>query len=256
MCQRVFYKLVLILVLSGFVSQYTHAQSSISDSTISTFILQINYAYQIPGGDMAEDYGHNSTIGPEFTYKTNKNWLWGLEANFIFGNDVKKAGEIIAGISDDSGFVIGMDGTYTNIRPMERGFSTLAKVGKVIPAFNINPNSGIVFNFGIGYMQHKIRWDVESNNAPQLSGDYVKGYDRFTEGFIMSQSLGLFYLGDARLWNFKAAVEVQEAFTTLKRYNFDTMGGDSKNRVDLFFGLKLSWMIPLYGRAPKAIYYF
>lgn len=256
MYQRVFYRLVLVFVMSGFVSQYTQAQGSVSDSTISTFILQINYAYQIPGGDLAEDYGHNSVIGPEFTYKTNKNWLWGLEANFIFGNDVKKSAEIIEQITDETGFVIGLDGTFTNVRPMERGFSALAKVGKVIPAFKINPNSGIVFNFGFGYMQHKIRWDVEGNNAPQLAGDYKKGYDRFSDGYVMSQSIGLFYLADSRLLNFKAAVEVQEAFTTMKRYNFDTMGGDSKSRVDLLFGIKLSWMVPLYGRAPKAIYYF
>lgn len=256
MVQRIFFRLILVLIISGFLSQETKAQLSITDSTISTFILQVNYAYQIPGGDMAIEYGHNSVIGPEFAYKTDKNWIWALEANFIFGNTVKNAGSIIEEITTDQGFVIGLDGTFTNIRPMERGFSTIVKVGKVIPVFNINPNSGINFNFGFGYIQHKIRWDVEGNNAPQLEADYKKGYDRFTEGIVLSQSIGLFYLGDGRLWNFRASAEVQEAFTTMKRYNFDTMNGATESRLDLFFGIKLSWMIPLYGRAPKAMYFY
>jgi hypothetical protein len=169
---------------------------------------------------------------------------------------VKNSEEIISGITTDDDYLIGLDGIYANVRAMERGFTLFAKTGKVIPAFNINPNSGLFFKFGLGYIQHKIRWDVEGNTAPQLDGDYKKGYDRFTEGFALNQEIGLFYMGDQRLWNFKVSAEAVESFTTMKRYNFDTMKGDDKNRLDLFFGLKLSWMVPLYGRAPKAMYYY
>ena len=232
------------------------AQVNVKDSTISSFILYVSYAYQIPSGDLADRFGHNSTIGPGLSYKTNHNWLWSIETNFIFGNDVNHASEIISGITTDDGFVIGLDGTYTNIRPMERGFTLFAKSGKIFPAFNINPNSGLFFNFGLGYIQHKIRWDVENNNAMQLNGDYKKGYDRFTEGFAITQELGLFYMADTRLWNFRVNAEAVESFTTMKRYNFDTMAGESQSRLDLFFGLKITWMIPLYGRAPKAMYYY
>jgi hypothetical protein len=205
---------------------------------------------------MASQYGHNSTIGPGFFYKTDKNWMWTAEMNFIFGNDVKNSESIIDAINTEDGFVIGLDGTFANIRPMERGFTLFAEVGKIIPAFNLNANSGLFFNVGLGYIQHKIRWDVENNNVLQLDDDYKKGYDRFTEGVAFTQSFGLFYLGNEGLWNFKLNAEVVEAFTTMKRYNFDTMDGDPNGKIDLFFGLKAAWMIPLYGRAPKAMYYY
>lgn len=234
----------------------TKAQVNIQDSTISSFVLYVSYAYQLPGGDLAERFGHNSTIGPGVVYKTKKNWMYTLEMNFIFGNEVKNAADIISGLTTSDGFVIGLDGIYANTRPMERGFTLFGKVGKLFPAFNINPNSGLFFNAGLGYIQHKIRWDVEGNNVPQLGDDYIKGYDRFTEGFTLTQSFGLFYLGDSRLWNFSISAEAVEAFTKTKRYNFDTYGGEPENRLDLYFGLKAAWLIPLYGRAPKAIYYY
>lgn len=233
-----------------------NAQVNVQDSSISSFILYAAYAYQIPGGNLTERFGHNSTIAPGIIYKDQKNWMYILEMNFIFGNDVKNADSIIDGLTTEDGFVIGLDGTYTNIRPMERGFTLFAKVGKVFPAFNINPNSGLFFNVGMGYIQHKIKWDVEGNNAPQLDGDYKKGYDRFTEGFTLTQSFGLFYMADTRILNFNVSAEAVEAFTKTKRYNFDTFKGEPNNRIDLYFGLKVSWMIPLYGRAPKAMYYY
>lgn len=247
--------LILVMFMLVF-PKISCAQKNVQDTTINTFILSVNYAYQFPAGDMAERFGNNSTIGPAFHYKTNANWLWTLEMNFIFGIDVKNSKTIIKDIVTEDGNVIGLDGIYANVRPMERGFTLFGKVGKVIPVFNINPNSGLFFNFGAGYIQHKIRWDVEGNNVPALDGDYKKGYDRFTEGLALSQEIGLFFMGDQRLWNFRVSAEAVESFTRMKRYNFDTMQGEDKNRLDLFFGLKLSWMIPLYGRAPKEIYYY
>lgn len=252
-------RLINLILAIVFVASFTnkaHSQVNVKDSTISTFIMQIVYAYQFPGGDMAKDYGHNSTIGAAFGYKTDKNWLWTAEVNFIFGNDAKHSTDIIADMSTDEGYIIGLDGIYANVRPMERGFTLFAKTGKIIPVFKINPNSGFFFNAGLGYIQHKIRWDIEGNSAPQLDGDYKKGYDRFTEGFALTQEFGLFYLADSRLLNFKISGEIIESFTKMKRYNFDTFGGQPESRLDLFFGIKVSWMVPLYGRPPKAVYYY
>jgi len=247
---------IALMMLIWIVPNLVKAQKDVNDTTISTFIVSVGYAYQFPSGDLSERFGNNSTIGPAVHYKTNKNWLWTVEMNFIFGSKVKNSNEIIAGLETEDGNLIGLDGIYVNLRPMERGFTLFAKAGKIIPVFNINPNSGLFFNVGTGYIQHKIRWDVEGNNVPALDADYKKGYDRFTEGFALTQELGLFYMGGQRLWNFKVSLEAVESFTTMKRYNFDTMSGDDKSRLDLFFGAKVSWMIPLYGRAPKKMYYF
>jgi hypothetical protein len=247
--------LALLMGLLAFEKQ-AQAQVNVQDSTISSFILYVAYAYQFPGGDLAERYGNNSTIGPGVIFKDSKNWMYTLEANFIFGSNVKNANDIIKELTTNDGFIIGLDGTYVNYRPMERGFTIFGKIGKVFPAFKINPNSGLFFNAGLGYIQHKIRWDVEGNNAPQLDGDYKKGYDRFTEGFSLTQSFGIFFMSDSRMWNFRVSGEVIEGFTKTKRYNFDTYGGEPESRFDLYYGFKVSWMIPLFGRAPKAMYYY
>lgn len=256
MNQKAIAVIILIFVLSLAVPKINRAQKNVQDTTISTFIISVNYAYQFPGGDMADRYGNNSTIGPSFHYKTDANWLWTAEMNFIFGSKVNNSNEIIKDLLTEDGNIISLEGMYADVVPYERGFTIFGKTGKVFPLFNINPNSGLFFNLGLGYIQHKIRWEVENNNVPALDGDYKKGYDRFTEGFALTQELGLFYMGDQRLWNFRVSAEAVESFTSMKRYNFDTMKGEDKNRLDLFIGLKVSWMVPLFGRAPKDIYYY
>lgn len=255
MNQRIIAVVILILGLVMAIPKVNQAQKNVNDTTISTFIISVGYAYQFPGGDMSERYGNNSTIGPAFHYKTDANWLWTAEMNFIFGSTVKNSSEIIKELSTDDGNIISLEGMYAKVTPYQRGFTLFGKAGKIFPMFNINPNSGLFFNAGLGYIQHKIRWEVQDNNVPALGGDYKKGYDRFTEGFALSQEFGLFYMGDQRLWNFRVSAEVVESFTIMKRYNFDTRQGEDKSRLDLFFGLKISWMVPLFGRAPREIYY-
>ena len=65
------------------------AQSSIKDSAVFCSMISIAYSYQFSGGDLAQRYGDNSTIGPSFTIKTKKNWIFGVDFNYMFGNNVK-----------------------------------------------------------------------------------------------------------------------------------------------------------------------
>ena len=55
---------------------------------INSKIITFDYTYQVPINEMAIDFGHNSSLG--FNYLTNNNnLLIGLDANFMFGNNVK-----------------------------------------------------------------------------------------------------------------------------------------------------------------------
>jgi hypothetical protein len=46
-----------------------------------------------------------------------------------------------------------------------------------------------------------------------------------------------------------------QGFTQNRRsYNFDEMKQDTEKRLDIFYGAKVSWILPLYKKAPKEFY--
>ncbi len=249
-------KLLIILLLITFFIQ-GRSQSTVSDTTLSAFIPFFSFSYQFPGGDIAERYGQNATIGGGFHYKTNKNWLWTGEINFIFGNDVKNAESILSMVQTHDGYIIDGNGTYALYALYERGFSIHAKAGKVIPVLHSNPNSGLFVSGGIGYLMHRMKIDNQHHTAPQISYDYAKGYDRLNGGVVFSEFVGWFFMGKTRILNFYGGIELQQAFTKSRRdYVFDLMKKDTNKYKDLFFGIKIGWMIPVNRRMPEAYYYY
>ena len=232
------------------------AQISLKDSSAFAGLIAFSYSFQFPGGDLLKTYGNNSTIGPSFSIKTSKNWILGADFNFIFGNDVKLYDQIVKSVAPPDGYVIAKDGTITDVKMFERGFSTMLKLGKIIPVFKSNPNSGLLVMVSGGYLQHNIRIEVDNNNTPQLMGDYARGYDRLSRGFAISEFLGYIYLSDKRLTNFYAGIEFTQAWTaSIRDLNFDTMQKDQSQKSDRFFGIKVGWIFPLYKRSPDKFYY-
>jgi hypothetical protein len=97
---------------------------------------------------------------------------------------------------------------------------------------------------------------VQHETAPQITGDYAKGYDRLTAGFNLNQFIGYYFMSKSRVLNFYAGFEFYQAFTKSRRdYIFDLMQKDESNHFDLFYGIKVGWMIPIYNRAPDKYYY-
>src|SRR5204863_8304518 len=135
-------------------------------------------------------------------------------------------------------------------------FHFLVKAGKVFNVLSPNPNSGLMATVGAGLLQHKIRIENDDANAPQVLGDYVKGYDRLTNGLSITESVGWIYFGKNHIANFNFGFEFTQAFTKNRRsYNFDEMRKDDTNRLDLLYGFRVSWIIPFYGSKPKEFYY-
>jgi len=247
-----FYFLVWCLVLTGL---HSSAQVSIRDSSISFAMIGGTFAYQAPGGDLADRFGNNFNVGGTFQWKTKKNWIFGIDGNFIFSDAVKES-NILEKISTSQGLVIGQDGLFADIFLYERGFMFSGKAGKIFPVIGPNPNSGLVATLGVGLLEHKIRIEDKGNKAPQVSDEYKKGYDRLTNGLSLTEFLGYINFGSRRLINFMVGIECTQAFTKNRRnFNFDTMEQDTKSRLDLLFGLRAAWIIPVYKRTPKEYYY-
>ncbi|GAB4285134.1 MAG: hypothetical protein Kow0068_10390 [Marinilabiliales bacterium] len=231
------------------------AQNSDTASIIPVF--SVSYSFQMPGGDLADRYGNNSNIGGSFQIKAKKN-LFIIEGNFLFGNQLKdEAQNIFQNIETSDGYIIDRQGEYANVILSERGFFIGGRAGRIIPVFKNNTNSGFMFNIGAGLLQHKIRIENDGNRAPQILNDYKKGYDRLTNGFTISEFVGYFHLDKNHITNFYGGIELYQAWTKCRRdFNFDTMEKDDKERLDLLFGIKIGWMIPVYKRMSDGHYYY
>jgi hypothetical protein len=93
--------------------------------------------------------------------------------------------------------------------------------------------------------------------SPQLAGDLKKGYDRLTNGPSVSEYFGYTYLSNNRLLNFFVGLECSQAFTKDRRiWDYQMMKPDDSQRLDLLYGLRAGWILPLYKRVPKAYYYY
>ena len=103
-------------------------------------------------------------------------------------------------------------------------------------------------------LQHKIRIE---GAAPQLMGEYKKGYDRLSNGLALGEFIGYVHLGKNHFINFFAGFEIIEAFTKNRRsFNIDTIEKDDTKRLDILSGFKFGWIIPLYRRNADEFYYY
>ncbi len=251
MLKKLLFSIIIILLVHSL-----SAQINARDSIVAAFVPHVSYSYQFTAGDIAKRYGDNSTIGIGLSYKTSKNFLFSVDANFIFGSDIKNADSVLWMVETDDGYIIDGNGTYALYALYERGYNINMSFGKILPIFDPNPNSGLMITAGLGYTLHRMKIDNQHQTAPQISGDYARGYDMLTGGLSLNQFIGWFYMGTSKIANFYGGFEFQQAFTHgLRDWNFSTMQKDNNKYVDLFFGIKVGWMLPIYQRAPNKYYY-
>ncbi|MCC6384272.1 MAG: hypothetical protein LC117_03560 [Bacteroidia bacterium] len=246
------YITLLFLAFTGL----SDAQVSIRDSSITMHIVGIGYSVQLPAGDLADRFGWNSMLEGIYYHKLKTGYLVGLNGAFLFGNQVKE-NQMLKALQGEGGGILDNDGKFTDIRFFERGFHIAIAAGKLFTWGKPNANSGLMITAGPGLLQHKIRIETIGNNIPQLNKEYKKGYDRLTNGISLHETIGYYYFGNKHLVNFYLGFEFIQAFTENRRdYNYDEMKRDDSKRVDLLFGLRTGWMLPIYKRAPQKFYFY
>lgn len=255
----------LIILFTLFVIGFTsNAQLSRTiDSLMAIPLIQINYAYDIPGGDLKDRFGFNHEAGGGFFYKSKKGWLYGVEGGFIFGNQIKGDSTAIEPLQSSNGNIIGANGEteafYPNVRLQERGYKIPQfKFGKLFhyPILKGSANSGPFIMGGAGFMQYKLKVQDVDRALPQLSGDYMNGYDHLTNGITTAQSIGYLYLDRHKLLNLSLSFEFTQGFTQNRRdWNADTRSPENEARLDLMYGFKISWYVPLYPKLSTGYYY-
>lgn len=252
-------KSILLIAFFIVLPLMVKAQKDITKDKISTWMFQVSYSYQFPGMDTKTLYGENNTIGGGVYYKTDKNWMFSFNGNFISGNKVNLTRqELFGSILDANGEIITGDGIYGSYALFERGAHFQGKVSKVFPVLSPNKNCGFFVSGGLGYLFNRIRCEFGSyaSPPPALSGDYRYGYDRMRGGFAWSAEAGYLFLSNSRVLNFSLSFEIIQAYTKpMREWDFNLMMKDTNNYIDQYMGIRLSIYIPTYRRMPAEYYY-
>ncbi len=247
--------LPLVILLLLFIFPSAFAQKSISDSTIAFPYIGLNYGFYIPQGNLEERFGNHFQTGLTFGYKTKKNWNYFFSGNFLFGEKVKE----FPLLDIATGYAVFVDEYGSLITPefSERGGVAYLGVSKVFPKLFFkapNPNSGFIFSLAGGYLFHKI--NMQAAELKFLTKDFKRGYDRLSGGFGVNARFGYLFNSNDQYLNFMLTLEANLFKTnSLRKYQFDK-GEFDEDRNDVYFGINLTWMLPMYRRAPKSEYYY
>ena len=247
--------LLLLLALPSFAQDDLFGVDSTRHAH-SGFIINGNVSADAPFADMAKTYGIDFRVGPSLLYKTKSNWLFGAKCDFIFGNNIKVDSLMIDLRDKYSGSfngklveLINTNGEREGVPVYERGYMIALQAGKIINIKKSRPDNGIMLLTSAGFIQHKIDIYVANSDMSQLYGQYVKGYDRLTNGGFIEQHVGYCYFAKNKLVNFNIGLDVMVAFTQDRRdYLYDVMRTDNKQRIDGLFGIRAGWMIPIFRR--------
>jgi hypothetical protein len=222
----------------------------------SAIMFVPNYNAQFPFGHVAQRFGFDNLVSLEILYKTNKNWLVGVNGGFIYGSNSKQ-NYVFSNIATSTGQFITQYNDLTAIRPQEQGFNIQFTFGKIIPLTEKLPDAGIMFLTGLGAVADKIAVSVKAAELPQLSPQYRKGYDRMNVGPVLSQFVGYNYMARSRFFAGYIGLQADLSYTeNVRPYDFYTMGKLNDKGVDLFLGLKVGFIIAKYMQASEKEYFY
>jgi hypothetical protein len=218
-------------------------------------MLAPNYTAQFPFGNEKQRYGFSSLFSMQILYKTNNNWLVGINGGFIYGTKVKED-YLLSNISA-GGLFITQFNDLTSIKIEQWGMNIQANAGKIIPFSQKYPDAGIMLVTGFGFLQNKIAYNVKASELPQLSADYKKGYDRLDNGPVISQFVGGTFMARRRYFSGYAGLQFDAGFTRDRRpYDFYTNQVLNDKRYDLFVGVKVGFVLPIWLKTSEKEFFY
>ena len=216
-------------------------------------LVHLTAAGHLPGGDMADRFGNDASLGGGVELITAGNFILGAEGHFLFGGTVHE--DPLIHLRTPEGDIIGNDQFVATVTLKERGYYLGGQIGKLFP-LGRNKRSGIRITAGAGILRHKIKYQDDNQSVRAIAGAYAKGYDRLSGGLALNQFIGWQHLAPNRLANWSIGLEFNLGFTqSLRDWDFAEMGKLDAKRTDLRYGIRFAWTLPFYiGNADK-IYY-
>lgn len=248
-------KALLYLAIS--LSFTTFGQINVGDSTTQGILLNFNAGYFLKSGDFASIFGSNFAGGVDFQYKTKQNWIFSIGGRYHYGDQLQDPTAIFGNLVTRQGEVLGLNGEYAPVTYRERGWDAGFDFGKIFTSLGHNANSGLMVTLGAGYNNYYIDIRNQLENTPQLEGEYLKGYDRFSQGAMTRQYIGYFFSGSRNRLNFTAGFEFMQGYNkSLRAFNYDTRSFDTNQKLDLYYGFRVSWFLPFYDKNAQKYYYY
>lgn len=233
------------------------AQVNVKDSLAQGWLFNISTSYLLKGGDFADYLGPNFTVGGDLQYKFKSNVILSVGGRYHFADQVKDVQSIFGDIITTRNEVLGLNGEYAPVSFRERGWNTSVDLSYIYNRWGHNANSGALFSVGLGYNAHWIDVRNQLENTPQIQDEYLRGYDRFTQGFVTRQFLGYHHSGNQRTINFTVGFEFMQGFNkNVRAYNYNTRAFDTGSKLDLYYGLRFSWFLPIYDENAQKFYYY
>ncbi len=244
-------KSFFLFLFLPFYATVFFAQKSDSLSTIYGF--RFDYGHHFPLADLSERFVSFSSAGGYFTIFHKSGYVFSLGGSFNFRDTIKQSG-LLEAIEKNS-FLLDGSGQIVNVFLWKRGFSLSASLGK---AFKLKPkNMYLTSHVGFGFLQHKILLYSKEFYLPQVQDNYAKGYDRLSNGVMLSQDVLLHYHPRGRMYNiFFGATAFQSLTKNRRSYNFDLMGPEHTLRKDFSVGLKLGMTILFNRKIPQNYYFY
>ncbi len=222
----------------------------------SAVMIVPNYTAQFPFGHVAQRFGFDNLFCLELLYKTKKNWLFGGNGGFIYGSNSKQ-NYVYKNIATSTGQFVTQYNDLTSIRPEEHGFNVQFTFGKIFPFIEKYPDAGLLIMTGVGMVQDKIGLNVKAAELPQLSSQYRKGYDRLCNGPVISQFIGGNYMLRRKFISGYAGLQIDLSYTQNERpYDFYSMGKLNDKGVDVFIGIKVGWVIPVFLQTSEKEFFY
>ncbi len=236
------------------------AQLSIRDSAIAFAMPAVAYGGYWPGADLGRRFGYLNTVQVEAAFKVKRHWTCSLAGLGLVGDQVREPAFLASYVSpsmQQAGYLVLFDEYSKAVSPRMQaaGWGLQLRVGKIFPRVRLprhNPNCGPFVELGLGYLRHRISLNkARSERLPLLEGDYLKGIDRLTAGWGVTEAVGYRFFSNALLLNFYLALEAGQFFTqSLRGYQYDGALPDRAPRRDFWVGFRLGWVLPLYEKAP------
>lgn len=251
--------LLVLLLIASFANAQKTEEIKKRKKTFepnNVVILAPIYTAQFPFGNMADRFGFNSLFGMHIAYKTKKNWIVGGEGSFLYGTTVRE-NYVLNNISLPSGQLIGQTNALIRPKLQEMGANLKFTFGKVVPLSEKYPDAGLLFLSGFGFLSHQININVKGSTLPQLDKTYRKGYDRMANGPVISQFIGGIFMARRKYVSAYAGLQFDAGFTQGRRaYDFYSMAPLNDKRIDLFLGIRVGWIIPVFTQTSEKEYYY
>ncbi len=271
-------KIWTIITITILIPTLVRSQEKHGIDTLQCHIVGFSFGAMAPlsgstssgmtDGNMKDLYdGPYLNFALEWDYKTKSNWMVSVDGDLWFGynsNNLTWRMERMGDIYTSQGYLMGVDGNDGAVTLYNRGFAVRPGIGKIIPLFHKNPDSGILLKLSAGWFMQKTvhTQDLKEGEVPQLNDKMMPLYDHLRNGAILTESIGFIYMSNRSTYvNFKVTFDLSQCWSWSTRpYTIDKVmglnGKDNNRYFDLMGGIKLSWMFPFTGKTSYDYYYY